>query len=112
MPDGGYSYDPNGLTQVASHLTTVRDDLNKVVSQEIIAPDAGASSDVVAKAISDLIGAAVGAASVAEQTGANVNTAIGAYGAFENDGAGAKLRETQKGMEPYNEIMQNYNGPM
>lgn len=112
MPDGGYSYDPNGLTQVAGHLTTARDHLAGVANTQITAPDAGASSDVVAKAISDLIGAAVGAASVAEQIGANVNTANGAYGAFENDGAGAKLRETQKDMEPYDEIMQNYNGPL
>lgn len=112
MPDGGYSYDPSGLMQVAGHLNTARDDLTRMASQEIAAPDAGASSDVVAKAISDLIGAAVGAASVAEQTGANVNTANGAYGAFENNEAGAAMRETQKGMEPYNEIMQNYNGPL
>lgn len=61
---------------------------------------------------SDLIGEAVGAASVAEQTGANVDTANGAYGGFENDEAGANLRETQKGMEPYDEVMQDYNGPM
>lgn len=112
MPDGGYSYDPNGLTQVEGHLNAARDDLAKAADTRITAPDAGASSDVVAQTISDLIGAAVGAASVAEQTGANVNTANGAYGAFENDEAGANLRETQKGMEPYDEIMQNYNGPM
>jgi sugar (pentulose or hexulose) kinase len=98
MPDGGYSYDPNGLTQVTGHLTTARDDLTRVADQEIIAPDAGASSDVVAQAISDLIGAAVGAASVAEETGANVNIANGAYGAFENNDAGATFREQQQVM--------------
>jgi len=112
VSDGGYGYDPNGLTQVAGHLNAARDDLTTVASQEITAPDAGASSDVVAKAIADLVGAAVGAASVAEQTGANVNTANGAYGAFENNEAGATLRETEKGMQPYTDLMQNYNGPM
>ncbi|TNC29172.1 hypothetical protein [Amycolatopsis alkalitolerans] len=112
MPDGGYSYDPNGLTQVAGHLTTACDHLTGAADTQITAPDAGASSDVVAQAISDLIGAAVGAASVAEQTGADVNTANGAYGAFENNEAGATMRETQKGMAPYDEIMQNYNGPL
>lgn len=112
MPDGGYSYDPNGLTQVEGHLNAARDHLVGVANVPITAPDAGASSDVVAQAISDLIGAAVGAASAAQDAGSGINMANGAYGAFENDDAGAKLRQTQKDMKPYDDIMQNYNGPL
>ncbi|NKQ53903.1 hypothetical protein HFP15_13535 [Amycolatopsis sp. K13G38] len=96
MPDAGYSYDPNGLTQVNADLGAARDELAAVGNQQITAPDAGASSDVVANAIAGLIGAAVGAASLAEEIGGNVNIANGAYGAYENNQAGATLREQEE----------------
>lgn len=108
----GYRYDPAGLTEVATKLTTAGEHLQEVTNRQVTAPDAGASSGVVSQAIADLVGGAIGASAKAQQMAKRVDAANGSYGGIENDAEGAMRRQVSEGMEEYGEMMDDYNGPL
>lgn len=84
----GYSYDPQALSSIAGGLRDGADALDKAVGKELRPVDAGASSDAVGKALSDLMRMAIGVAGSVGGAANGVHEANGAYGEIENNNAG------------------------
>ncbi len=83
-PGGGYHVDPAGLDHLIRELRGGADSFNGLASLAPAAPDCGASTELVAKAIAKLVGASAALGGVLTDTANKIHQANGSYGDVEN----------------------------
>jgi hypothetical protein len=98
MADNGYRYTEEALTGVVDTLRGGVTGLDEAAGAPLSTPDAGASSDVVGKALASLLKAAVTAAHEIDTTAGNVHASKGGYADVENTNEGDLRREHQGGL--------------
>ncbi|GAB3496418.1 hypothetical protein [Amycolatopsis cihanbeyliensis] len=96
MPDGGYSYEPGALQRIVAELGQGSELLDQAATAGAEAPDAGASSTHVARAMQALMTSAVAAARMLDDIAGKVHVASGAYEQIENNHEGALRRERRE----------------
>lgn len=69
----GYRYEPEALRAVADSLRHGAQRMDEATADQIEAPDAGASSDIVARAMGELVRAAVGGSQKMDSIADNVD---------------------------------------
>ena len=100
MPNGqgGYSFDPTALGSMTAKFREGSAAIDDAADGGIQAPDAGASSGAVGRAIHVLLTSAAGGASRLDDVAGQIHQANGAYGEMENtaEAAAKKLEEEEK----------------
>lgn len=99
MPDeDGFNYSRDALRQVSGALRRGADQLDEASAPELTAPDAGASSAVAGKAISDLLRSAIIGAQVLDEMAGKVHVANGSYDDVENSTEGQFTLNENRGV--------------
>jgi hypothetical protein len=102
MPDG-YSFEPGALHDMATKLRDGAGALDRAASAQAEAPDAGASSLHVARALQALMTSTVAGAQVLDDTATKISTAQGSYHTIENTHAGAMEKQQHDTYEDWGE---------
>jgi hypothetical protein len=112
MPDGGYSFESGALDDMATKLRDSAGALDRAAGAQAEAPDAGASSLHVARALQALMTSTVAGAQTLDEVAAKISTAQGSYHDIENTHQGELDKQMHDGMKPYGEMLDDYNGPL
>lgn len=97
MAKDGYEYSHDALGRVGGALRRGAGALDGATTQGFTAPDAGASSGAVGKALSDLLRSAVAGAQSLDDMAGKVHATQGGYGEVENTNEGELRRQEQRG---------------
>ena len=100
--ENGYQYSQEALRRVTGELRHGADALDRATEHDLISPDAGASSDVVGKALADLLKSAVAGAHGLAEMAENVHVTEGSYADVENTNEGVVRRSRQGGYAEQN----------
>jgi len=105
----GYSYDPEALKKVAATNSAAAAAIDTGLSCERPPIDAGASSEIVGLAVTNLVAIGITLAKTFEEIGTRVDTTRGSYAEVENNNAGE-----MRFMERYHMMhgVTAYNGPL
>ncbi|WP_116041979.1 hypothetical protein [Amycolatopsis palatopharyngis] len=103
MPDGGYSFETGALDDMASKLRDGAEALDQAATAQAEAPDAGASSPYVARALQALMTSTVAGAQALDDIAEKINVAQGSYHTIENTHEGAMEKQQHDTYEDWGE---------
>ncbi|WP_216207012.1 hypothetical protein [Amycolatopsis aidingensis] len=100
----GFSYSTAGLESVVSQLREGARHLDEANEAAVEMVDAGGSSEIVGKALADLLMSSVNSAATMDNAAGKVDAAKGSYHDIENTNEGAMRKKQHDIMEDYPDV--------